>query len=197
MVIWAPASDQGIVFKIFLFIYKKKRSPKPSPPIIIEPTNREFNTRKGIYNQQALIPIIYMISIIPINELKILWTSIKKYLESQLEIEKTKVENDSKKFQALLNEYNREKEQLVQQQQLNKLQLQQQQLQQQSSKDSIMSASQDSSPNLSRFTSFFEAKNELRSSFDLSAHNPSALNTLEMLQSKLKQREGEISQLQV
>jgi hypothetical protein len=36
-------------------------------------------------------------------------TKEKKYLENQLEIEKTKVETDSKRFQALLNEYNSER----------------------------------------------------------------------------------------
>lgn len=125
-------------------------------------------------------------------------------MESQLEIEKTKSDNDSKKFQALINDFNREKEQLLKQQQqqqlLNQQQQQQQQNQQQQSQHSPMlrEGSQETmSPSLNRFTTFFEARNELRSSFDLGTHTPSALNTLEMLQSRLKQREGEVGHLQV
>ena len=77
---------------------------------------------------------------------------------------------------------------------------QQQQNQQQmsQSKDGMATPmSSQESPNLSRFSSFFEAKNELRSSFDFSSHPPSALNTLELLQSRLKQKEGEVIHLQV
>ncbi len=42
-----------------------------------------------------------------------------------------------------------------------------------------------------------ENKSDLRSSFDLSLHNNNgAINILETLQSKLKQKDGEIGQLQ-
>lgn len=110
-----------------------------------------------------------------------------------MEIEKTKVENDSKKFQALISEFTREKELLLKQQQT-------QSQQQQSSPSTPLTTSmhESSSPSLTRFATFFESKNELiKQTSDFFGHTPTALNTLEMLQSKLKQKEGEIIQLQV
>ena len=78
-----------------------------------------------------------------------------------------------------------------------KKQQQQQQQQQHSLMTREGSQENTASPSLNRFTTFFEAKNDLRSSFDFSTHTPSALNTLEMLQSRLKQKDGEVGQLQV
>ena len=71
------------------------------------------------------------------------------------------------------------------------------QLQQQNSFN-LSEKLQQNSPNLSRLTSLSEAnKNEIKSSLDFSPQsNNGAINILETLQSKLKQKDGEISQLQ-
>jgi predicted nuclease with TOPRIM domain len=77
------------------------------------------------------------------------------------------------------------------------LQQQRQQQQQQQQINNLNEKLLQSSPNISRLSSMTENKSDLRSSFDLSLHNNNgAINILETLQSKLKQKDGEIGQLQ-
>lgn len=102
----------------------------------------------------------------------------KKYIQSQLDIEKAKTESDAKKFQSLLNEYTKEKEQQNKNQKI---------YNEQTSNDS---------PKISKnldFSSLYDSRNNMEFNF---SNNPGALNILESLQSKLKQKDGEIIQLQ-
>ncbi len=102
----------------------------------------------------------------------------KKYIQSQLDIEKAKTESDAKKFQSLLNEYTKEKEQQNKNQKI---------YNEQTSNDS---------PKISKnldFSSLYDSRNNVEFNF---SNNPGALNILESLQSKLKQKDGEIIQLQ-
>jgi hypothetical protein len=109
----------------------------------------------------------------------------KKYLESQLEIEKVKTENDAKKFQSLLNEYTKEKEQKMKQQQSQSVIL----------NDSTNIVQNTTNMRYSSTTSLYDAS---RSFVDFnSLNNSGAINILESLQSKLKQKDGEIAQLQI
>ena len=102
----------------------------------------------------------------------------KKYIQSQLDIEKAKTESDAKKFQSLLNEYTKEKEQQNKNQKI---------YNEQTSNDS---------PKISKnldFSSLYDSRKNMEFNF---SNNPGALNILESLQSKLKQKDGEIIQLQ-
>ncbi len=112
---------------------------------------------------------------------------LKKVLESQLEFEKEKTEADAKKLQNLVLEYAREKEIVVEQQRkkvtssgFSPLKVGPRQ------NDSFFS--NDEASNL--------FNNKQTSVYDL-LRNSSAINTLESLQSKLKEKDGEIMQLQV
>ncbi|CAF0737533.1 unnamed protein product [Brachionus calyciflorus] len=111
-------------------------------------------------------------------------TKEKKFLERQLEIEKDKFENDTKKLQALVNECTKEKEILLQQQQLS--------LQSQSLNDSSSSLS----TNPTRFSPLIDTQMRNSGLFNSMNNSNGAINVLEMLQSKLKQKEGEILHLQ-
>jgi hypothetical protein len=107
----------------------------------------------------------------------------KKYIESQLDIEKAKTENDAKKFQSLLNEYTKEKEQQNKNQKI---------YQEQMSHDL-----NNSSPKILKNLDFPSLYDSARQNTDFSfSNNSGAINVLESLQSKLKQKDGEIVQLQ-
>ena len=115
----------------------------------------------------------------------------KKFLERQLEIEKDKFENDTKKLQALINEYTKEKELLLQQHQQQQLNLQHQ------SSNEPASPSSANANNSIRFSQLLESQMRNSGLFNSLNNSNGANNVLEMLQSKLKQKEGEIQQLQV
>lgn len=101
---------------------------------------------------------------------------MKKFIEKQFEIEKDNFENENKKLQILVNEYNKEKEALI-------LQVNQQ------NHETTLSNSISSPKRLT------ESKNGIMFN---SFQNPNGpINILETLQSKLKQKEGELIQLQV
>lgn len=129
----------------------------------------------------------------------------KKQLEAQIEIERTKTEQDAKKFQTLLSEYNREKDaQLKQQQQM----LLKQQLTSSSTNSSTTdSPSEKTTTTTTTATGQFPSPIRYSSSLLLERTNSAdfssflnqssgAINVLEGLQSRVKQKDGEIVQLQ-
>jgi hypothetical protein len=98
-----------------------------------------------------------------------------------LNIEKVKTESDAKKFQSLLNEYTKEKEQKQMHQKIYPEQ------------SNDLNNSTPKMKNLD-FTSLHDTT---RQNTDYNfLNNPGAINILENLQSKLKQKDGEILQLQ-
>ena len=108
-----------------------------------------------------------------------------------------KTENDSKKFQTLLNEYTKERE-LQNQMKQNQFQTQ---LSSNTNESTVSSPTPTTPTSLSKFTnSLYESnKTEIgsRTSFEFGAKNSGVFNILESLQSKLKLKEGELIQLQV
>ncbi|RNA32793.1 TATA element modulatory factor isoform X1, partial [Brachionus plicatilis] len=114
-------------------------------------------------------------TLISLNQQVETLTKEKKYLERELEIEKDKFENENKKLKTLVNEYTKEKEILVQQ------------VNQQNHDSSLPN----SSPSPSKL---IESKSA--NMFHSFQNTNGAINILETLQSKLKQKEGEIIQLQ-
>lgn len=103
-------------------------------------------------------------------------------MESQLEVEKEKVEADAKKLQSLILEYSKEKENDLNKKMNTSTTLK---LTSRLSQSELIS---DESPTL--------FNKQTSSVYDL-LRNSSAINTLESLQSKLKEKDGEIQQLQV
>lgn len=105
----------------------------------------------------------------------------KKELEAQLEIERKKTEADSKKLESLILEYTKDKE--------NELKRQ-------------ISSNRNSSANLLKYSSesSFDASESPRKTqtvYESLRNSGGGLNILESLQSKLKEKDGEIQQLQV
>jgi hypothetical protein len=105
----------------------------------------------------------------------------KKNFETQLEMEKSKTENDQKKLQALINEYSREKEE-------------KRQLLRQESVSSSDNSDQQQQQVSNQFQTLFKQQQNLPV-YDY-LRNTGAINILENLQSRLKEKEGEIAQLQ-
>jgi TATA element modulatory factor len=126
-------------------------------------------------------------------------TKEKKSLEAQLDMEKIKVENESKRLQTLMNDLAKERE-LQREQQLKLMNSSS------SSIDSLSSTPTNAStPTNTKSFSFLQRvssnqSNENNNSrYDLiqSMQSGGAFSILESLQSKLKQKDGEINQLQV
>ncbi len=96
-------------------------------------------------------------------------------------MEKSKTENDQKKLQALINEYSREKEE-------------KRQLLRQESVSSSDNSDQQQQQVSNQFQTLFKQQQNLPV-YDY-LRNTGAINILENLQSRLKEKEGEIAQLQ-
>ena len=114
----------------------------------------------------------------------------KKHLEIQIDVEKSKYENEVKRHQIILNKFTQEKEN--QQRLIEK---------QKDSFEQRVSIDEDSSPkSLKRFSSGNKIIDIANKHDNLeqvnSQHGTGNINILEGLQSKLKQKDGEILQLQ-
>ena len=113
-----------------------------------------------------------------------------------MDIEKQRVENDSKKLQTLMNELAKERELQQQKQIMNSST---------SSIDSNSTTTSETAANASNSKSFmrrvssnhFDLSSNARYDLMQSVQSGGAFSILESLQSKLKQKDGEINQLQV